>query len=280
MINDEVLMFFARWIEKEMGVIYEKHNLYQLKDRLENLTKQLELGSTTELWQKAQEGITGNFRTKLIDISTNNETSFFRDTKVFACLEKTVFPKLIQQAGDLSKLNIWSVACSTGQEPYSMAMILNQFGKKLNSLPPKIFATDISNRAMERAILGKFSDLEVGRGLPIDLKQKFFKQDMNGQWDLSSEIKSTVQFQHLNLRQNFTVPSKFDLVLCRNVLIYQKVEAKADIIKRIAANMRPGGILIMGSGESLIGLSTEFDQTMTDEVAIYSRKATAVKAAA
>jgi chemotaxis protein methyltransferase CheR len=279
MMNDEVLMFFARWIEKEMGVIYEAHNLYQLKDRLENLAKQMELKSTTELWQKAQEGISGVFRTKLIDISTNNETSFFRDTKVFTCLEKKVFPQLIQQAGDLSKLNIWSVACSTGQEPYTMAMILNQFGRSLNALPPKIFATDISNRAMEKAKSGKFSDLEVNRGLSPELKQKFFRQDLNGHWDLSPEIKSTVTFQHLNLKQNFSVPYKFDLVLCRNVLIYQKVEAKVDIIRRIAENMRPGGIMIMGSGESLIGLSSEFDQTLTDDVALYSRKASAAKAA-
>jgi len=268
----EVIDFFARWIELETGIIYEVHNLFQLQDRLEQLSRHFGLESTEELWQKAQDGIQGEFRQKLTDIATNNETSFFRDKKFYDCLRQNIFPSLIAETGKLSSLKIWSVASSTGQEPYSLVMILTEMGRSMNEVPPRILATDISERALDRAKAGRFTEIEVNRGLSSNLKSRYFKPDLNNQWILDEKIRNLVDFQHLNLRSAFSLNQKFDLILCRNVLIYQRVKAKTEIINKITSHLRPGGIFLMGSGESLIGLSSDYLQILTDGTAVYRKK--------
>jgi chemotaxis protein methyltransferase CheR len=279
MNQKDVLIFFSKWIESNLGIIYEEHNLYQLQDRLDQIAKHFNLKSSIEVWQKAQSGISGEFKQLLMDVATNNETSFFRDKKFFDCLASDIIPSLSVEAGDLSKLNIWSVACSTGQEPYSVAMILSEMANTKKVNPPKIMATDISSRVIEKAQSGVYTELEVGRGLPLELRDRYFKFDQNKKWILSRQIISLVEFQKLNLRDNIVMPRKFDLILCRNVLIYQRVEAKVAIIDQIVKFLRPGGIFLMGSGESLIGLSKNFEQTLLRDVAVYRLKKREIVAA-
>jgi chemotaxis protein methyltransferase CheR len=279
MNDNEVLLYFAQWIERETGIIYENHNLYQLQDRLDQLVRVFNLTSKTELWKKAQSGIEGEFRRSLIDISTNNETSFFRDGKFFECLEKTLLPELVKERGGLSVLKIWSVASSTGQEPYSLAMIVSDMAAKLGQPAPHILATDISERVIAKAKQGVFSDIEVQRGLSPERRDRYFKMNANKTWNLDPKVCSMVDFRKLNLKDNFSLETSFDLILCRNVLIYQRVPAKIDMIKKITKNLRPGGVFLMGSGESLIGLTTDLQQKLVDGVAVFSHSVTLGKAA-
>lgn len=274
MSAEKVMLFFSQWIEKETGIIYGDHNQYQLQDRLEQLAKAMNLSSAVELWQHAQTGITGEFRRRLIDISTNNETSFFRDPKFFESLERDVLPLLISECGGLSKMSIWSTASSTGQEPYSLAMILLKLSAKLKEPAPKILASDISDRVLERARAGQYSEIEINRGLSAEQKRDYFRADINNRWILSPEVRQLVEFQNLNLLTPFSLGRRFHLILCRNVLIYQRLEAKVEIIKKVVKHLHDDGVFLMGSGESLIGLSNEFHQTLVGGVALYRKRKT------
>jgi chemotaxis protein methyltransferase CheR len=272
MNKTEALLYFANWIEKETGIIYEEHNYYQLQDRLEQISRHFNLTSIDELYRKAQVDMVPEFSRLLIDISTNNETSFFRDLKFFECLESHIIPILIKQCGSLSDIKIWSVASSSGQEPYSLSMLMYEAGQRLNQVPSSILATDISEKILNRAREGKYSDIEVGRGLLEERRSKYITSDLNNCWILDKKIKNLVEFKHLNLTTNFNLGRKFDLILCRNVLIYQRVKAKSEIINRISQHLNPNGIFLMGSGESLIGLSADFQQELINGVAIYRKK--------
>lgn len=271
--NKEILNFFAKLIETETGIIYEDHNYFQLQDRLEKLVKSFGLVSTQELMDKVKQATQLELRQSLIDLATNNETSFFRDKRFFDCLENYILPDLAKKK-NLFDLKIWSVASSTGQEPYGLMMLLSELGEKIKTPVPKIYATDISNRVLEKAKLGIYTELEVGRGLAEYYRRKYFLQDDSKNWILRSEIREKVDFRFQNLLKPLLVPNKFDLILCRNVLIYQKIESKKDIIKRLAAVLNPEGLLLLGAGESLLGLSNDFEQRLVDGVAIYSLKKT------
>ncbi len=269
---EEILTYFARWIETETGIVYEGQNLYQLQDRLDQLARLFKLQSSEDLWRKAQGGITGEFREKLVDTSTNNETSFFRDPKFYDCLKKSILPLVISQVEKFSDLQVWSAASSTGQEPYSLAMILFEIALARNQNPPKIFATDISTRALTKAMAGQYNELEINRGLTPEMRDRFFKRDEKNIWSLDARIKNMVHFENLNLKEQFSINKKFDLILCRNILIYQRLEAKMKIVKNLASQLRPNGFLLMGAGESLLGLSDSFHTSLIDGVAIYQHK--------
>jgi chemotaxis protein methyltransferase CheR len=270
MIKDQALKFFADWIEQEIGIIYEEHNLYQLQDRLDKLARAQGLGSVPELWQMAQKGVSGGFKQMLVDISTNNETSFFRDPKFFECLKTNILPELYKNS--TQPLRIWSVASSSGQEPYSLAMLISDLGYLEKAQLPYIIATDISEAILSKAEAATYSEIEINRGISAAFRQKYFTTDINGNWKIRSEIRKMIQFKALNLRGSFQMDPAFDLILCRNVLIYQKIESKKDIISRISKCLKPGGIFLLGAGESLIGLSDEFDQSLIEGVAVYRKK--------
>lgn len=271
MSANPIYSYFAKWIENETGIIYADHNLYQLQDRLEQLMRHFHLSSLEELQKKAEAGISGEFRQILVDISTNNETSFFRDPKFFDCLEKKILPALILKCGMLAQIKIWSVASSTGQEPYSVAMILNEMSQRLDQPPPHILATDIAEKVLKRARVGHYTDIEIGRGLSPEQKKRYFNADINGGYTLDSKIRSMVDFQKLNLRSHFSMNRQFDLILCRNVLIYQRVPAKCQIIAQLTSHLKTDGVLLLGSGESLIGLSDNYRQTLIDGVPVYKK---------
>lgn len=272
-MNEEaVLQFFASWIEKECGIVYEVHNFYQLKDRIERLTKEINVNTGIELMSKINQGLSADLKQRLIDVATNNETSFFRDAKFFSCLEKNILPEIAKLKKSMAELKIWSVASSTGQEPYSTSILLSELSEQLRQEPPIILATDICSHVLDKAKKAKYTDLEVSRGLTEPLKKKYFRPDPQGGWTLNENIKKHVQFRSLNLLDSFLFSEKFDLVLCRNVLIYQRIESKKLIVKKIYEQLAPGGILLLGAGESLMGLSSEFDQSLVDGVSVYKKK--------
>lgn len=272
-MRPEILLFFANFIEKELGIIYSEENYFQLENRLQEIIKLQGFSSAEALYAQATQSISGNLRQLLLDLATNNETFFFRDQRVFKSIETLLLKEFIERHGSNESLQIWSAASSTGQEAISLAILINEFNLQ-RSLPLDfaITGTDISERVLARARAGRYSPLEIQRGMPIPLLTKYFTQEDGENWLVRPDVRRSISFSKLNLMEPFPYINKFHLVLCRNVLIYQSVPSKIDIVKRIAKTMAPGGYLVLGAAESLVGLSEDFEQKMFDGAVFYQKK--------
>jgi chemotaxis protein methyltransferase CheR len=265
-MDQQILSFFAKLAHEKIGIVYADHNYYQLQNRLLELCAKFEL-TTEELFHKAQIGLPNEILQSYLDIATNNETSFFRDPKVFEAFKKTL-PSLTQLPPINGKFRIWSAACSTGQEPFSLAMIFREMPSS-DQISAEILASDISTRVLERASRGTYTDLEISRGLPIALKQKYFTQASPNNWEVKPEVRRLVDFRRINLCDSLPPVGPFHFIFCRNILIYQNVERKAETVKKLTRMLVPGGYLVMGAGESMIGISSSFDQSIVDDVILY-----------
>lgn len=272
-LSNDQLKFFANYIEKQLGIVYTDTNYFQLEHRLSDITIQLGLSSTEELWKKAVISIDGNFKALLLDLATNNETSFFRDLGVFQAFEAAVIPEIIQKNPNIDKIKIWSAASSTGQEPYSLAIIMENAARTGKNWPDySILATDVSERVLKRGMDGIYSQLEVQRGLPARYLISFFDKNTDNQWLIKPELKSKIKFQKMNLLDPWFHASSFDVIFCRNVLIYQSVENKTQVIAKISESLKSGGVLFLGAAESMLGLSNDFEQTHYNNSVYYVKK--------
>ncbi|MFA7613900.1 MAG: protein-glutamate O-methyltransferase CheR [Candidatus Caldatribacteriota bacterium] len=271
-MNNEVLNFFSKYIEQEIGIIYSEQNLYQLKNRLEEVIKTLNIPDVKTLYQDILSNSPRFKKQVLLDIATNNETSFFRDPRVFNAIG-TVLSDLVEKTQkDNQELRIWSAATSTGQEPVSVAILMEELREALKTnIKYSILCSDISERVLNYAQNGKYSDLEVGRGLRSDLLTKYFSEE-NSKWKVDSKISQRMTFLKHNLKDPCSHLGKFHLVLCRNILIYQNVESKKEILSHLAHSIHSGGYLVLGAGESLMGLSDLFTQTIVEGAVFYRRK--------
>lgn len=275
------LKLFADFIQKELGIVYSSENYFQLEKRLVEISRQLNMSSVEDVFTKAQNGISGFFKQMLLDVTTNNETSFFRDPKAFKVIENHVIPGVRNAFPHLKVIRIWSAASSFGQEPYSLAMMLHEMSQRDPKLPRfEIVATDISQAALTRAREGKFTQLEVQRGLPAQMLVKHFSKSSDNHWLLKPEIRVAVQFRVQNLLESFGALGDFEVVLCRNVLIYQTDSKKKEIVDNIARRIQPGGFLLLGAAESLLGVSNQFDQVCRDGAVYFQRKGATSKVCA
>src|SRR5207248_1114300 len=194
--------------------------------------------------------------TEVVEAMTTNETFFFRDKIPFDYLRE-ILPALMQARANRRSLRIWSAASSTGQEPYSIAMLLKEAGQALAGWRIEIVATDLSQGVLEKSKAGLISQFEVQRGLPIQLLVKHFTQ-VGELWQLNADIRAMVQHRQLNLLEDFSHLGVFDVIFCRNVLIYFDQETKAAIFDRVAKNLENDGILALGAAESVVGISEAF----------------------
>lgn len=273
---EEILSFFAKYIEKELGIIYSEHNSFQLQNRLEEIAHAIGISSIEQLYEEAKTGINGRFKQLLLDIATNNETSFFRDPKVFRALETTVLNSTSELVTKDEPLRIWSAASSTGQEALSIALLIQEHNDKHSSkINYAILGTDISERVLEKAKSATYSQLEVDRGLPPTYLAKYFKKGDQEKWVALPQITKNTEFKKLNLKDALSFQEKFHVILCRNVLIYQNIEGKRDIVRRITSALIPRGYLILGAGESLFGISSDYDQHTVEGAILYRKKAEA-----
>ena len=278
--ENEILKFFSSYIEKEIGIVYSDHNAFQLRNRLEEICKLVGEPNISTLHSFAQKGISGSFKQLLVDVATNNETSFFRDPRVYRAIEETILPNLLSLYSAGETMRIWSAASSTGQEAVSLSILLEEAkAKSKRQFDFRITGSDISERALTKARDGIYSQLEVQRGMPTPLMVKYFIKDERDRWVVRPEIRQKMEFKKQNLKDPFSQVGQFGLILCRNVLIYQNVESKKEILSRITRQLVPGGFLVMGSGESLIGLSQDYQQVDTAEAVIYQKKNAAAVAA-
>ena len=256
-LSKDCLNFFAKLIEAEIGIVYSEVNHYQLESRLEEISRQVGLADANALWEQARSNqMPGATKMLLLDIATNNETMFFRDQNVFRAVEK-ILADAVTSSGKPFK--VWSAACSTGQEMLSVAMLRSELAatKPVNVT---IFASDISERVLARAKAGIYTQLEVQRGLSAPQLIKYFEPIANRpeetpQWSAKSVLREGLSFKQINLLQPWTGLGQFDLILCRNVLIYQTVENKRKVVAKLEEHLSPDGVLILGGAESLVGIS-------------------------
>lgn len=204
----------------------------------------------------------------VMEAMTTNESSFFRDRRPFDELKNSILPRLIAERQTTRRLRIWCSACSHGQEPYSIVMLIREHFPELEDWNIQIVATDLCTKALDRAQGGIYSQFEVQRGLPVQLLMKHFDQCEQG-WQIKSEMGTKIQWKHLNLLEDFQHLGMFDIVFCRNVLIYFKPETKKDILDRISNQMAGSGVLLLGAAETVLGISDNYSKLADCQSAIY-----------
>lgn len=256
-MNAQDFEFVAGLVMKRAGIVLTPDKLYLLESRLAPLARKEGLSSIDELVNVVRARRDERLMAQVVDQMTTNETYFFRDKTPFDHLKEAVLPA-IAPVRKGNRIRIWCAACSTGQEPYSIAMMLDQNPQLTDGVPVEIVATDISDRCLERAKQGLYTQFEVQRDLPIQLLMQYFTQQ-DDQWRISERIRSQVTFRKQNLMDASYALGKFDVVLCRNVMIYFDTSTKTEVLNKISALLNPGGFLILGAAETVMGLSTQFE---------------------
>jgi chemotaxis protein methyltransferase CheR len=248
--------FLRKFLKERSGLDLSPDKQYLVESRLIPLARRAGLPGIAEIVQKIRSG-SEPLISDVVEAMTTNETFFFRDKVPFENLRETILPMMLQARASRRVLRIWCAASSTGQEPYSIAMCLKEIGSALAGWRIEILATDLSQGVLEKAKAGIFSQFEVQRGLPIQMLVKYFKQ--TGElWQLNADIRAMVQYRQLNLLQDFSHLGTFDVIFCRNVLIYFDQDAKAGIFDRLARVIEPDGVLTLGAAESVVGISDAF----------------------
>jgi chemotaxis protein methyltransferase CheR len=248
--------YLRKLLKERSGLDLSADKQYLVESRLVPLARKASLAGIPELVLKMKSGADA-LTSDVVEAMTTNETFFFRDKLPFDHLKQAVIPALVQARAARRALRIWCAASSTGQEPYSIAMCLKEAGPMLAGWRTEIVATDLSLGVLEKSKAGIFSQFEVQRGLPIQMLVKYFTQ--NGEmWQLNAEIRGMVQHRQLNLLQDFSHLGTFDVIFCRNVLIYFDQDTKARIFERISQMIEPDGVLALGAAESVVGITSAF----------------------
>ena len=249
--------FLRKLLKERSGLDLSADKQYLVESRLVPLARRVGLPGITELVQKMKTGSAEALVGEVVEAMTTNETFFFRDKIPFEHLRETMLPELLQVRATRRALRIWCAASSTGQEPYSIAMCLKEIGAALSGWRIEILATDLSQGVLEKAKAGIFSQFEVQRGLPIQLLVKHFTQ-LGEMWQINADLRAMVQHRQFNLLQDFGQLGSFDVIFCRNVLIYFDQETKAGIFERLARAAEPDGFMVLGAAESVVGISDAF----------------------
>ena len=248
--------FLRKLLKERSGLDLCADKQYLVESRLIPLARRVGLGGISELVVQIKGG-SGAVAAEVIEAMTTNETFFFRDKIPFEHLRETILPSLLRSRASRRALRIWCAASATGQEPYSIAMCLREFAGALAGWRVEIVATDLAHGVLEKARAGLFSQFEVQRGLPIQLLVKHFTQ-VGELWQLNADIRAMVQHRQLNLLHDFSHLGTFDVIFCRNVLIYFDQETKAAIFERLAKVLEADGSLLLGAAESVVGISEAF----------------------
>ena len=249
--------FLRKLLKERSGLDLSPDKQYLVESRLVPLARKASLAGISELVQKMKAGGAEALIAEVVEAMTTNETFFFRDKTPFDHLKDTMLPALLQARAARRTLRIWCAASSTGQEPYSIAMCLKGLGAATAGWKIDIVATDLSQGVLEKSKAGIFSQFEVQRGLPIQLLVKHFTQ-VGDMWQLNPDIRSMVQHRQLNLLQDFSHLGTFDIIFCRNVLIYFDQDTKVGIFERLSKLVEGDGFLVLGAAESVVGISDAF----------------------
>ena len=251
------------------AIVLEPGKEYLVETRLTPLAQQQGFASLTEYIERMRsEPKVNGIHHKAVEALTTNETLFFRDYHPFEALRRSILPALLQQRASARRLTIWSAACSTGQEPYSLAMLLLEHFPQLADWTVSILATDLSPVVVKLAQEGRYSQFEVNRGLPATYLVKYFTQQ-NETWCIKDEVKRFIEFREMNLVEPWPVMPPFDLVFLRNVMIYFDVETKKAILKRIRNCLLPHGCLFLGTAETTTNLDPVYHPVTHGKAVVY-----------
>jgi len=255
-VNPSDYEYLRKLLKDHSGLDLSSDKQYLLESRLLPLARKFGLSGISDLVQKLKSGSTATI-TQVVEAMTTNETFFFRDKVPFDHFREAIMPELLKARLSRKSVRIWCAAGSTGQEPYSLAMCLKEMGAALNGWRVEILATDLSQEVLEKSKSGIYSQFEVQRGLPIQLLVKYFKQ--TGElWQINGDLRAMIQHRQLNLLHDFSQLGVFDVIFCRNVLIYFDQDTKVNIFNRLAKAIEPDGFLVLGAAETVVGLTEAF----------------------
>jgi chemotaxis protein methyltransferase CheR len=247
------LEYFYRILEKHTGIYLDHSKEYLVSSRLSVIARNRGFPDYGALLKHLFLSPIGHPHWECFEAMTTNETMFFRDVHPFESLKNHILPALIKKNSEEKKLHIWCAASSTGQEPYSLAMLIKEAFPDLASWTIRIRATDISESAIKKSMAGIYNETEMSRGLSAQQIQTHFTQLENGCWQRKPELKNNIVFERLNLVEEWPVPARYDLILLRNVLIYFKHETKLEVINKLYDHLADeGSVLMLGSSESLL----------------------------
>jgi chemotaxis protein methyltransferase CheR len=248
--------YLRKLLKDRSGLDLSADKQYLIESRLLPLSRKAGLAGISELVQKMKGGSAAT-TTQVVEAMTTNETFFFRDKLPFDHFRDSIMPEILKARASRRSLRIWCAAGSTGQEPYSLAMCLKEMSAAISGWRIEILATDLSQEVLEKSRAGIYSQFEVQRGLPIQMLVKYFKQ--TGElWQINPDIRAMVQHRQLNLLHDFSQLGMFDVIFCRNVLIYFDQDTKTDIFNRLARITEPDGFLVLGAAETVVGLTDVF----------------------
>jgi chemotaxis protein methyltransferase CheR len=267
---------FRQFLENACGILLGANKHYLVQSRLNRVVSEAGMVSLGELvGQLRKERAGGALREQVVEAMTTNETFWFRDNHPFRILSEHIIPEYIKRKQ--RSLRVWSAACSTGQEPYSISMTAQEFLTRNpgSTVDVQIVATDISPSVLNEAKTGFYDAMAVARGLPPDTRARYFKKDSNHweeRWQVREDIRRRVRFTHGNLLAGYSALGRFDVIFCRNVLIYFSSESKIDIISRMADILNPGGYLFLGASEAITQYSDAFDMVRCNPGVVYQKK--------
>jgi chemotaxis protein methyltransferase CheR len=249
--------YVCKLLKERSGLVLSSDKQYLLESRLLPIVRRLDLGSLSGLVAKLRAPGSEPLIVQVAEAMATNESFFYRDKVPFDNFNEAIMPAFIAARANQRRLRIWCAAASTGQEPYSLAMCLKEMRHKLNGWRIDIVATDLSLEVLEKATAGVYSQFEVQRGLPVQMLVRYFTQ--NGDtWQISPEIRAMVQYRPFNLLRDFGPLGKFDVVFCRNVLIYFDQATKVGVFERLARVTETDGYLVLGAAETVVGLTDVF----------------------
>jgi len=262
---------FRGFLEQACGIVLGDNKHYLITSRLSRMMADNRLKSLGELVDNLKKERTPRLRETIIEAMTTNETLWFRDGYPFDVLKQNLLPELAKKRQ--RSVRIWSAACSSGQEPYSISMAVQEYlSSNLGALSDvQIVATDISPAILKEAKDARYDDMALARGIGAERKQRFFTA-IGKQWEVRPEIRARVRFMSINLLQNYALLGRFDIIFCRNVLIYFSSESKRDIMARMGKTLNPGGHLFLGASESITNYSEAYDMVRCNPGVVYKCK--------
>jgi chemotaxis protein methyltransferase CheR len=255
-VNPPDYEYLRKLLKDSSGLDLSADKQYLIESRLLPLSRKSGLSGISELVQKMKGG-SAAITSQVVEAMTTNETFFFRDKLPFEHFRDSIMPEILQARASRKSIRIWCAAGSTGQEPYSLAMCLKEMSAAISGWRIEILATDLSQEVLEKSKAGIYSQFEVQRGLPIQMLVKYFKQTAEF-WQINADIRAMVQHRQLNLLHDFSQLGIFDVIFCRNVLIYFDQDTKINIFNRLAKATEPDGFLVLGAAETMVGLTDVF----------------------
>jgi len=270
-ISPESYKFLQDYVYRESGIVLEDDKHYLLQARLLPILKKEQLKTIDNICTKLKAG-NQDLKQRLIEAMTTNETLFFRDPSIFDALKTTIIPELMKQRETSKRLSFWSAAASSGQEAYSLAILVLEMGLVAQGWNIQILGTDLSGHVLDRARLGRYMQIEVNRGLPAPYLVRYFsKQGL--EWQLKDSVRSMATFQRLDLRQSLMSLGTFDVIFCRNVLIYFDVPTKKKILGGLRGVLRDDGCLLLGGAEAILDLDGRYARQVVGQASVYRKAA-------